>query len=85
MSITAVLSVTVNLTTLKDKSLEDEALQTIKERMAYEKPDIELTLSKNNTVVNSYTFVSGNSLTVSDDFSFVFNGIVADVISNINK
>jgi hypothetical protein len=84
MSITAVLSATVNLAALKDKSLEDEVLQTIKERMAYEKPDIELTLSKDNEVVNSYTFVSGDALTVSDDFSFVFNGIVADVISNAN-
>lgn len=84
MSITAVLSATVNLTALKDKGLEDEVLQTIKERMAYEKPDIELTLSKDNEVVNGYTFVSGDALTVSDDFSFVFNGIVTDVISNVN-
>lgn len=84
MPVTAVLAATVNLTTLKDKSLENEALQTIKERMAYEKPDIELTLSKDDSVVNSYTFVSGDALTVSDDFSFVFNGIVADVISNVN-
>ena len=52
--------------------------------MAYEKPDIELTLSKDNEVVNSYTFVSGDALTVSDDFSFGFNGIVTDVISNAN-
>lgn len=84
MSVTAVLAATVNLTTLKDKSLENEVLQTIKERMTYEKPDIELTLSKDDTVVNSYTFVSGDALTVSDDFSFVFNGIVTDVISNVN-
>lgn len=84
MSVTAVLAATVNLTTLKDKSLENEVLQTIKERMAYEKPDIELTLSKDDSVVNSYTFVSGDALTVSDDFSFVFNGIVTDVICNVN-
>ncbi|WNY40913.1 hypothetical protein [Klebsiella phage YC1] len=84
MPVTAVLSATVNLAALKDKSLEDEVLQAIKERMAYEKPDIELTLSKDNEVVNSYTFVSGDALTVSDDFSFVFNGIVTDVISNAN-
>lgn len=84
MSITAVLSGTVNLSSLKDQNLATHVLEIIKERMSYEKPDIELTLSVDNTVVNSYTFVSGDALTVPDDFSFVFNGIIADVITNAN-